>query len=229
MSKINDERYQYEKFGNIVFIIMKKNNYVNAAKICSMFGKKFYNWNAVQENKDVIKFCSQKLNILESDMTITIRGGNNPEITGTYVHPVLVTTIMRWISPEFESEMTIWIEEWKGYSSKNNDKYFDALSLCNPSSSSDKENRIRLELKEQLNAKDEVKTKSGYIDLLTDDSLIEIKHIDNWKAAIGQLMVYGMYYPNHQKVLCLFDVGTKRITDVRKFCKANNICLKIHD
>ena len=68
------------------------------------------------------------------------------------------------------------------------------------------EKEIQLKLNEILNGLLEVSTPVGKIDILTDTLLIEIKKAKDWKAAIGQLLMYGHYYPKHQKILYLFDV-----------------------
>lgn len=52
--------------------------------------------------------------------------------------------------------------------------------------------------------KREVVTPAGNIDLLTSTHIIEIKAISGWKCAIGQILVYGHYYPSHQKRIHLF-------------------------
>ncbi len=49
------------------------------------------------------------------------------------------------------------------------------------------------------NGKREVPVPSGYIDVLTDTELIEVKCYKGWKEAIGQVLSYGHYYPDHQK------------------------------
>lgn len=40
-------------------------------------------------------------------------------------------------------------------------------------------------------------TPARIIDVFTMDTIYEIKCWENWKAAIGQLMAYHYYYPNH--------------------------------
>lgn len=47
-------------------------------------------------------------------------------------------------------------------------------------------------------------TDAGIIDILTETEIVEIKEWKNWKEAIGQLIAYGHYYPNHQKRMHLF-------------------------
>lgn len=65
--------------------------------------------------------------------------------------------------------------------------------------SDNKEKIIQRMIMSQLGGKPEVITPAGKIDLLTDSELIEIKEAKKWKEAIGQVLVYGHYYPSHQK------------------------------
>lgn len=44
-------------------------------------------------------------------------------------------------------------------------------------------------------------TPAGIIDILTQTELIEIKHWIAWKSAIGQVMAYSRYYPDHKKII----------------------------
>ena len=57
----------------------------------------------------------------------------------------------------------------------------------------------RDELARKTKGETEVITPSGRIDILTSSELIEVKTTKNWKSAIGQILVYGHYYPSHQK------------------------------
>lgn len=68
------------------------------------------------------------------------------------------------------------------------------------------EKDIQAKLNETLNGLLEVVTPVGKIDILTDTLLIEIKKAKDWKSAVGQLLMYGHYYPKHQKLLYLFEL-----------------------
>ena len=59
-----------------------------------------------------------------------------------------------------------------------------------------------------LNAKLEVSTLAGRIDILTDTQLIEIKDWKRWKEAIGQVFCYGKYYPEHEKRIHFFGYAS---------------------
>ncbi len=55
----------------------------------------------------------------------------------------------------------------------------------------------------------EVNTPVGRIDCLTNNKIIEIKAAKSWKAGLGQVLAYGLYLPNHQKVLMLYGKQAK--------------------
>lgn len=56
----------------------------------------------------------------------------------------------------------------------------------------------------KLRGEVEITTPVGRIDILTKKEIIEIKTAKDWKEGIGQLMVYSLYYPMHQRRLHLF-------------------------
>ncbi len=66
-----------------------------------------------------------------------------------------------------------------------------------------KELELNEQLKKLLNGKG-VKTPIGFIDILTDKEIIEVKVWKRYREAIGQLLAYSMYYPTHQKHLHFF-------------------------
>ena len=71
------------------------------------------------------------------------------------------------------------------------------------------ERNIQLRLQSALGGQTEVRCPTGYIDLLTESEIIEIKSISGWKSAIGQVVVYGKSYPFHQKRIHLFGAATQ--------------------
>ena len=77
----------------------------------------------------------------------------------------------------------------------------------------------------------EVKTEVGFIDVLTDTKIIEVKKFHNWKHALGQIECYGYFYPNRQKWIYLFD--TTEYTDdnistdlIDEICKSKDVFVK---
>lgn len=47
-----------------------------------------------------------------------------------------------------------------------------------------KEKEIKKRLSRELNGQMEIKTSAGYIDIVTNSEIIEIKHYDLWKSAL---------------------------------------------
>lgn len=73
-----------------------------------------------------------------------------------------------------------------------------------PTSSGKSEQQVGDHLQSQLDGLIEVATPAGRVDLLTGAEIIEVKRIGDWKAALGQILVYSGFYPEHQKRLHLF-------------------------
>ncbi|MBC1220961.1 hypothetical protein GNF10_25400 [Nostoc sp. UCD121] len=70
----------------------------------------------------------------------------------------------------------------------------------------------------------EVNTPAGKIDILTIHEIIEVKNVLGWKSAIGQILIYGHYYPNHQKRIHLFGQCCSNTKQLIKFhCDELNI------
>ena len=70
--------------------------------------------------------------------------------------------------------------------------------------SADVERQIQDRLKDELGGQVEVVTAVGRIDLLTESEVIEIKEISDWKEALGKILAYSAFFPNHSKRIHLF-------------------------
>jgi len=78
---------------------------------------------------------------------------------------------------------------------------------------------IQLSLQASIGGVFEVKTLAGNINLLTADEIIEVKRIKGWKSALGQIIVYGKYYPSHQKRIHLFgETQASYLELIRSHC-----------
>ena len=64
--------------------------------------------------------------------------------------------------------------------------------------------QIRNRLHTVLGGLTEVTTPAGRVDLLAEAEIIEVKAVKDWKAALGQVLIYSGFYPQHQKRLHLF-------------------------
>ncbi|UOX38658.1 KilA N domain protein [Finch poxvirus] len=102
-----DDTYCYIYYGKLKVIVMKDCGYFNATKICSHFNKEFHNWQRSEYSKyltDVVNtvICPNKCLInIPSD-----EDGNNKDISGTYVHPLLFPHILSWLSFGYAMQMS---------------------------------------------------------------------------------------------------------------------------
>ena len=69
-----------------------------------------------------------------------------------------------------------------------------------------------------LNARAEVVTPIGRIDVLTDDRIIEVKRARLWKHALGQVSAYAHYYPDHRKTLFLLNPEREVLKLAKQVC-----------
>ncbi|MDB9372369.1 MarR family transcriptional regulator [Nodularia sphaerocarpa] len=86
--------------------------------------------------------------------------------------------------------------------------WFEIETYDNP------EYQVVQRLKSELGGQTEVVTAIGRIDLLTDTEVIEVKQVSEWKAALGQILTYAAFFPEHTKRIHLFGNCTpeKRLT-----------------
>jgi hypothetical protein len=67
----------------------------------------------------------------------------------------------------------------------------------------DTELKIQKALQEREGGKTEVETLAGFVDLLTDEYVIEIKHVIDWKDGV-KVLIYAPYFPNRNPRIHLF-------------------------
>lgn len=66
----------------------------------------------------------------------------------------------------------------------------------------------------------EVPTPTGFIDVLTSEQIIEVKYFQYWKHAIGQVQMYGLYYPLHEKRVHLYGaLDEQKLGQITKWSK----------
>ena len=199
-------------------IIIRDDGYINLTQLCKSGGKKFSDWNSCKTSKVFLQVLSKKLQIDIKDL-IQYQGGSNKE-RSTFGHPLVANNIAQWISAEFSVNVSLWIEEWK--QNNNNKEIFDKeLNNINGYFKDEKEKEIQLKLQKQLGGEIEVETEGGFIDLLTQTEIIEIKNGKKWKYAVGQILIYSMDYPNHKKRIHLFDID--KDNNIERKCKKHDI------
>lgn len=94
-------QYGWGKYGEFKVLIRKSDGYINATKLCKEGGKELYNWNATEHAKQLINKVISSLGYPRDEVISIIVGGQELEIRGTYIHPLLIPHIASWISADF--------------------------------------------------------------------------------------------------------------------------------
>jgi hypothetical protein len=214
--------------------IRKKDGYLSASRLCEAGGTEWHAYTRSNKNKAFLKHLQAKY----PDQKLVESNIGNAEYRGTWVHPRVAIHLAQWISSKFAVDVIDWVIEWSAQSKQNCSKLMYELSHLEPDEGVDKaEREVQMKLKEELGAMSEVQThfcmymqKTGYIDLLTDIELIEIKEAALWKHALGQVLAYGEHYPEHRRVIYLFgDDDTIDIKLVRATYAKHGVELRMAD
>lgn len=228
--RIGDTCYAKGKMGDISITLCcekgPKNGFINVAQMCKDAEKRLEHWKENQNSRNVKEAVAAAIGLEVDQLEFLERSKKHPRIAGTYVHPILATCIMSWISPTFNAHTSVWVEEWKRLDG-NADRYWEQVSKISSEPSRKDESIIQNLINDSIDSEIEVKTPIGRIDVLTDDLLIEIKNAHNWMHGVGQLKIYGDFYPDHKQVLVLFD-GEENET-IRELCHKNEISVLWND
>ena len=95
-----NEKYSKAKYLGIECIMDMTNGYINATKFCASAGdgKTFNQYLKTDRCKNLIEFLENHL-VINDQMKITVTGGQNIDLRGTYVHPDLLLDLSSWLSP----------------------------------------------------------------------------------------------------------------------------------
>lgn len=92
------------------------------------------------------------------------------------------------------------------------------------------ERYVRDFLAEEVNGKTEHVLPSGdRIDVLTDDTMYEVKTPEQYKSGIGQLIVYHQFFPEHKKVLYLTKLSSPiKMQYILRDCQSHDIFVQLY-
>jgi hypothetical protein len=186
-----DDKYAYGKLGNFKVMLMKKNGYINATKLCKDATnlckdakKDFFHWKENKNAKELITELKSSLGIPRELLILKIMKGDY--ITrGTYVHPQLIIHIASWCSPKYALQVSNIvikyhakqaIEEKDRLLQKKDDKIDKLSTKINKQSG-----KIDTLLKENSN-------QSGKIDTLLKENGTQMKKIGKMDNRIKRLV-----------------------------------------
>ncbi len=224
--KINKE---YILLKNNKYIIGRKNDgYINLTKLCKSGNKDYYDWKGNKRTTNFLKVLSENVNIQVENLIKYEHGSNSDR--ATWGHPYVAINIAQWISAEFSVKVCEWVLEWYKYNDKNKYELLQELNNINPTHNNSIEKNIRNRMSKELGGQIEVETEYGFIDIMTDDEIIEIKEISNWKNAIGQILSYSLndMCINKKKRIHLFsekEIDNIQLNNINKITDKYDISL----
>jgi ribosomal protein L7/L12 len=92
------------KYENISIMFSQdfdKTIYINATEIAKKFHKKPVDWLKTKETQKYIEAVLKAQQLPYDKVVKIVKGGNNPEEMGTWIHKKLIIAFARWLSPEF--------------------------------------------------------------------------------------------------------------------------------
>lgn len=221
------------KLNNIIIESRTSDNYINATQLCKAGGKEFKHWKCLESTKNLIKTLETTLlnenseegiSELQNIKLIDVKCGNSSKFSqGSWIHPNLIIPLAQWISAEFTVKVSFWINEWRVISEENEFKFQDALSNLKPRKSILIEKEIQNRLHIELNAQMEVETPVGFVDLVTEEKIIEIKEISRWKHAVGQILSYGVFVKKSKCIYLFGEADAIDVNNIYKVCNELNI------
>jgi hypothetical protein len=73
-------------------------------------------------------------------------------------------------------------------------------------------------------AKDmEAYTPIGPVDLVTKTEIIEIKRVEDWKTAFGQVIAKSQSFPKHAKRIHLFGESSRQLKKITEHCQTFDV------
>lgn len=86
--------------------------YINATALCKSVKKQFYDYSRLSSTKEFLDVLSTETGIPVSELVRTIKGGNNLELQGTWVHPDVAINLAQWASAKFAVMVSRWVRDW---------------------------------------------------------------------------------------------------------------------
>jgi hypothetical protein len=110
--KSSNKQYAFGrgKYGEFEVIIMD-NGYINATKLCALGGKQLKEWLKLNKCKEVFSYY-ESMGGNFPIAKILIKGGDNQEVTGTYMPNRIITHIASWVSVRFAFMVSDIVEEY---------------------------------------------------------------------------------------------------------------------
>jgi len=175
----------------------ERDSYVSLTDMAKAAGKLVGHYLALDSTKAKVNYLASRLNVPCDEVLIVVKGGNKNTNQGAWAHAEIAEDFKRWCN----------------------------LSKIKTSTKIS-ESSIKNLLADRLRGKKEVACKSGFVDVLTDLEVIEVKAIKDWKDAIGQSMVYACEFKGLSPRIHLFGYASQEYKQmIISFCAQLNVAV----
>lgn len=86
--------------------------YVSATAMCKAAGKLIGDYRRNAATKEYFEALSADMGIPITALIQTLKGGNDKNMQGTWVHPKVAIHLAQWLSPQFAVQVTNWVHDW---------------------------------------------------------------------------------------------------------------------
>lgn len=196
--------------GEVVTEVRASDGFVNATKICNSAGRLWADFYRNRRTKKFLESLSSEVNLPIKNLVDCKWGAHQ----GTWVHPRVCTYLAQWISVEFSSKVTKWLETAKETVPSIASEYNDALiRLKDDNNNDDCEARVREKLASEVRGEQCVIGLHGEIDIVSPDEVIEVKRAGKYLHALGQVLGHGKTYPTKRMRVHLFGTASECCED----------------
>ena len=155
-------------------ISQKQNGYVSLTDMATASGKQVGHYLALDSTKEYFEALARNINCSSKSLIIVVKGGGKDQ-QGTWAHFKVFKHFERWCKKSENKKSSL---------------------IC--------EHSIRNKIAKSLGGQIEVPCKTGFVDVLTDLEIIEVKKIKSWKAAVGQVLIYALEFDGKTPRIHLF-------------------------
>ena len=219
-------KYAYQ--GSEVTFFNGENVMVNATQMAKAFGKQPNDWLKTEQAQRIINAIAETkiFGSVENQLVKVVKGGNNLEEQGTWMHEDVALVFAQWLSPEFY----IWCNDRIKELIKNGvsdiretpQDYLSALKALVVK----EEERLRLEADNKV-----LKPKADYFDDLVDRNLLTnfrdfAKELNVGQKYLIEWLISNRYiYRNEKgkiKPYSKYSEGDSKLFEVKEYKATNN-------
>lgn len=194
--------------GHFITEVRLSDGFVNATRMCQGAKKEWKNYWANSATKNFTHTLSTALQIPLAQLIKQVMAGPNRH-RGTWIHPLIATHLAYWCSADFAVKVSRWVEEYKAINPEACKEWRRSIYDLKVDKHRFQERGVRDRLQACLGGDTEVPCRYGRVDLVTSDTIVEVKRVDKYLHALGQVLGYGRCMPEKLKRVHLFgDMGS---------------------